>query len=132
MLNKDEDIYGNVRKRWPEAEVSVRDMVSGRKETEYDELEVRSRDNSKRQSCIQAHVRVIFNQSGEAYPCCPDVGEQLKLGDIRTQSLKEIFTSELARNLRRDLNSKKAFDSDPCRNCSSFETYKGYRHTFHS
>jgi radical SAM protein with 4Fe4S-binding SPASM domain len=131
-LNKDEDLEAEVKRRWPDAEISIRDMVGGRVEKDLGSLEHRSRDHSERQSCIQAHVRIIFNWEGKAFPCCPDIGEKLCLGDIRTQSLAEIFNGERARFLRRQLKSKEAFKTNPCLGCSSFETYKGFKPVWNS
>jgi len=127
-LNADEDIAGEIKKRWPEAKASIRDMVAGRVESEkVGQMEARRRDVDNRQSCIQAHVRLIFNHEGRAFPCCPDIKEQLELGDIRTEKLYDIFNGEFARSLRADLKNGQAFEENPCRTCSSFESYKGYK-----
>lgn len=132
QLNADEDIEGEVRRRWPEASVSIRDMVSGRVQKDLSEFERRRRDTSERQSCLQAHVRVIFNWKGEAFPCCPDIGEQLKLGDINSDTLEGIFNGHPARNLRASLTSRDAFRTAPCGGCSSFETFKGFSPAWNS
>lgn len=129
-LNKDEPIDELARRRWPNAKISIRDMVGGRRQTEYDELEIRSRDTSQRQSCIQAHSRLLFNHEGKVYPCCPDTKEQLEIGDINTQSMYEIWNGQAAKQLRAQLKNKKAFESDPCKSCSSYETYKGFKPSF--
>lgn len=127
-LNADEDLKWEIKYRWPDADVSIRDMVAGRVESEkVGQMEARKRDVNNRQSCIQAHVRVIFNHEGVAHPCCPDVKEDLYIGDIRKESLHEIFNGEIARSLRADLKNGQAFADNPCRNCSSFESYKGYK-----
>jgi len=130
-LNKDEDIEAQAKKLWPEATVSIRDMVAGRVEKDVTELEDKERA-VRRQSCYQAHVRLIFNHEGKAFPCCPDIKEELCLGDIKKDSIWEIFGSEKAARLRRDLISKKAFNMDPCKNCSSFESYEGYKFNWSS
>ena len=72
-------------------------------------------------------MRLLFNWKGEAFPCCPDIGEQIKFGDIHTHTLRELFNSEVARQLRKDLKSGDAFAEDPCKNCSSFESFKGFK-----
>ena len=77
-LNADEDIEGQARIRWPDANISIREMVGGRVDKNLDDLENKKRDKSERQSCLQAHVRLLFNWKGEAFPCCPDIGEKLK------------------------------------------------------
>lgn len=127
-LNKDEDIAGKVKSYWPEASVSIRDMVAGRVQSEKaDALLNKDRDDSERQTCIQAHARLIFNHEGKAQVCCPDIASKLQVGDITEDSLFKIFNSQRAQEIRAALKNKKAFKYDPCKTCSSFESYKGYR-----
>lgn len=130
-LNKDEDIAGLAKKRWPEALISIRDMVGGRVEKDVSSYEDKER-GVERQTCIQAHVRIIFNHAGVAFPCCPDVGEKLKIGDIKSQTVEDIFNSAEAKLLRSELKSGSAFDLDPCKKCSSFESYKGFKPVWNS
>ncbi len=131
-LNRDEDIEGLSKKRWPEATVSIRDMVAGRVEKDLSSMEDRTRDTSERQSCLQAHVRLIFNHNGTAHACCPDIREEIKLGNINTNTMKEIFNGHVAKQLRRDLISKKAFECGTCKGCSSFETFRGFKPVWNS
>jgi radical SAM protein with 4Fe4S-binding SPASM domain len=126
-LNKHEDIEYECKLRWPEATVSIRDMVGGRIGDNLDSLENRERDTSERKSCLQAHVRLIFDTQGKAYPCCPDIKSQHLLGDINRQTVGEIFQSVAAKKLRERLKNKSAFEADPCKSCSSFESYKGFK-----
>jgi radical SAM protein with 4Fe4S-binding SPASM domain len=126
-LNADEDLEGEARKRWPSALISIRDMVEGRVNKDLSDSAYRRRDFSQRQSCIQAHARLIFDHSGAAVPCCPDIKSQLKLGNIHEMTLAEIFNSKMAKELRKDLLSLKAFEKDPCKNCSSHESFGGYK-----
>lgn len=125
--NKDEDFEGEIKKRWPSASLSIRDVVEGRLNKDIGDILVKKRDPSNRQSCLQAHVRLIFDTQGRASPCCPDIKNELVVGNIHEHSLYEIFNSQLAKELRADLISKKAFEKDPCKNCSSHETFKGYK-----
>lgn len=126
-LNADEDIEGQVRKRWPSAGVSVRDMVAGRVDKDVTSLENRKRDVSARIPCKQAFVRVIVHHDGRCSPCCPSIRNDLIIGDVKSQSLSQIFNGEKARILRRQLNTGEAFKLDPCMTCSSFESFKGYK-----
>lgn len=130
--NADEDIAGEVKRRWPSATVSIRDMVEGRVEKDLSAIKHRERDYSERQSCIQAHARLIFDWDGTAVPCCPDIKQGLKLGSIKERPLLDIFNSQEAQRLRRDLLSLKAFEQSPCKDCSSFESFKGFTPSFES
>ena len=131
-LNRDEDIAGEARKRWPDALISIRDMVEGRVGKDLSAVKDKERDYSERQSCIQAHARLIFDWQGNAVPCCPDIKAELSLGNIQKMSLLDIFNSPKAKALRQDLLSLKAFESSPCKDCSSFETFKGFAPNFDS
>lgn len=132
QANKDEDLEGQMKGRWPEAQISIRDMVAGRLEKDVSSMEVRRRDPSQRQSCEQAHVRLLFNWKGEAHPCCPDIAEKIKFGNIWQTSMKDIFNCATARQLRDDLKSGVAFKQDPCRGCSSFESFKNFKPQWNS
>lgn len=128
--NKDEDFQGEIKKRWPSIGLSVRDVVDGRLDKDIDNILVKKRDADNRQSCLQAHVRLIFDSKGRASPCCPDIKNELIVGNIHEMSLYDIFNSEFARNLREELKNKKAFEKSPCKNCSSHETFKGFKPSF--
>lgn len=130
--NKDEDIAGLAKRRWPEATISIRDMVAGRVEKDVSALENKTRDTSGRQTCIQAHVRLMFDWTGKAGVCCPDIGNKLRVGDIYRNTVAEIFNSEAARLIRKELKSGKAFEKEPCKSCSSFESYKGFTPNWNS
>lgn len=132
-LNKDEDFESESKKRWPSAELSVRDMVHGRVDNEATSLlGFRTRDLSRRKSCLQAHVRLIFNYKGDAFMCCPDIGEKLKIGNIMGDTMESIFNGDKAKEMRRSLIDKRAFLKDPCRNCPSYESYAGFSPKFDS
>lgn len=132
LLNKDEDIADIAKKMWPEAEISIRDMVAGRVNKDLSELENRERDVSDRQTCIQAHARLIIGHDGIAQACCPDIGSKIVLGDANKETIHDIWTSKAAKELRKTLLNKKAFANEPCKSCSSFESYRGFKPTWKS
>jgi radical SAM protein with 4Fe4S-binding SPASM domain len=131
-LNKDEDIKHNAWCRWPEALVSVRDMVGGRVDQDLSALEHRTRDAKKRKSCLQAHVRLIFSWDGKCYPCCPDISGKLCIGDIKDDFISDIFNGIMVKHIRRGLKDKTIFNWNPCKTCSSHESYSGYKANWNS
>jgi len=131
-LNKNEDIESEAKRWWPDAEVSIRDMVEGRTENNIDELVNKERDFSERQPCKQAFVRLIFDHEGNASPCCPDITGRLHFGNIKDRSIYQLFNSPQARQLRKNLINGKAFDLMPCKTCSSFESFKNYKANWQS
>lgn len=131
-LNKNEDIEKQAKDRWPDAVISIRDMVSGRVDKDLSEFENKKRDDSDRQSCLQFHNRLIFDWQGNAQGCCPDIKSKLQLGNIHEKSIYEIFNSDKAKKIRKSLKDKSAFNLEPCKSCSSYESYKGYSHPWKS
>lgn len=131
-MNANEDILSEVKRRWPKAQVSIREMVSGRCDNDLSALENKKRDCSNRIACRQAFSRLIFNHAGLAFCCCPDTSEKLCLGNINEQSMKEIWNGKKARAVRDALKSGLAFEFEPCKSCSSFESYNGYKPSFWS
>lgn len=127
LLNKDEDIESEVKRRWPSASVSVRDMVGGRVDKDVSEFENVTRDNREREPCIQAFARAVVHSDGKIAPCCPSFKGDLIIGDANKDSLHTIFNSMIAKQLRIDLKTGAAFKTEPCKGCSSHESYKGYK-----
>lgn len=132
QLNKDEDIYSEAKKRWPSATISIRDMVGGRVEKDLTNLEVKERDFDNRQACIQAYARLVFDWQGNAQVCCVDLAGKLNIGNIHDHSIHQIFNSEKAKKIRKALKDKSAFNSNPCKTCSSHESFKNYKHPWGS
>lgn len=125
-LNADEDLEGKINDRWPGVSYSIRDMVQGRNNDTTEGF--KTIDPKKRKPCKQAFVRLIFNTKGDALMCCPDIAEKLNLGNIWDfESIEDIFNSPMAKEVRRQLIDKTAFLSDPCKNCSSYESYQGHK-----
>lgn len=132
LLNKDEDIAGIAKKLWPEAEISIRDMVAGRVNKDLSEIENRERDSSGRQTCIQSHARLVIHHDGKVAPCCPSIKGDLIIGDANKETIHDIWNSKAAKDLRKSLLNKKAFANEPCKSCSSFESYRGFKPTWNS
>jgi len=127
QLNANEDIASEVNRRWPEATCNINDMVGGRVNKDLTGLAVKERDPNNRKSCIQAHARLIVNWDGKVQACCPDIGSKLLLGNMNHSSLVEIWNGEPAKELRQSLLDKSAFNLDPCKTCSSHESYGSYK-----
>jgi hypothetical protein len=125
-LNADEDLEGEIKRRWPSAKASVRDVVEGRLKKDISESLVKTRDFSDRQPCVQAFARVMIRWDGSTGACCPDISGKIVIGDANKQTIKEIFQGQEAERLRKSLLDKTAFDLDPCKTCSSHESFKGY------
>lgn len=128
-LNANEDIKGEVKKRWPGAAVSIRDCVDGR--TGNSDNLANKTPYKQRIPCLQAYSRLIFDGNGNAFPCCPvynnKTNTRLLLGNIKWDTVEEIFNSDKAIALRKGLKTGLKFSIEPCKSCSSLESYKGYK-----
>lgn len=131
-LNADEDLEYEIKSRWPSAEVSIRDVVAGRVEKDLSTFLKDSRDHSDRKSCLQAHARLMIRWDGSTGACCPDIGGKIELGNANTMHIKDIFTNQKAIELRKSLKNKTVFDSDPCKTCSSYESYSSFKPNWNS
>ena len=127
QLNKDEDIAGECEKRWPGVKVNINDMVTGRVEKDLSKYTVKELDPSQRQSCVQAHARLIVNWDGNVTVCCPDLASKLVVGDSNKDRIDFIWKSNKAMEIRKSLLNKKAFEKDPCKTCPSHESYAGFK-----
>lgn len=126
QLNKDEDLEWEIKRRFPDAEVSIRDVVEGRVDKDLSQSLVKDRPR-ERESCVQAHARLIFNWQGVAFPCCVDIKERYRLGNIHNNKMIDIWNSHQAVLLRKRLKNKSAFLTEPCKTCSSHESYAGWK-----
>jgi radical SAM protein with 4Fe4S-binding SPASM domain len=132
QLNKDEDLEFEIKSRWPNAIASIRDCVEGRVNKDLTETVVEKRDEDNRQSCIQAHARLMVNWDGTVQMCCPDIGSKLIIGDMNNEYLLDVWNSPKAKEIRKSLLDKSAFKLDPCKGCSSFESYKNFKKVWNS
>jgi radical SAM protein with 4Fe4S-binding SPASM domain len=69
----------------------------------------------------------VFDWQGNAQMCCIDIKSELQLGNIHDKSIYEIFNSQKAKEVRKSLLNKQGFNLEPCKSCSSFESYKNYK-----
>jgi radical SAM protein with 4Fe4S-binding SPASM domain len=125
FANAEEDLESEIKRRFPSAKASIRDCVGGRTKADLSQVVVK-KNEGERQSCIQAHARLMINWDGKVQVCCPDISSKLIIGDTKTMHLDEIWNSMKAYQIRQSLLDGTAFNADPCKNCSSFESYAGY------
>lgn len=132
MLNKDEDLEYEIKRRFPNATASIRDVVAGRVNKDLKEVVVKERDFSNRQSCIQAHARLMIDYDGKVHMCCPDISSKLLIGDANETHISHIWNAPKAKEIRKQLLDKTAFQLDPCKSCSSYESFSGYKAPWNS
>jgi radical SAM protein with 4Fe4S-binding SPASM domain len=126
-LNQDEDLEYEIKSRFPDAAVSIRDVVGGRVDKDLSDVVVKTRDLDNRKSCIQAHARIIVNWDGNVTVCCPDIASKLVIGNVKESSVYDIWNSDKAKEIRKSLLDKSAFTKEPCKSCPSYESYFGFK-----
>ena len=67
--------------------------------------------------CSQPFQRIVLKLSGKASLCCPDVRDELAVGDWRTTSLADLWRGERAREIRRMHADGKYHSLDACARC---------------
>jgi radical SAM protein with 4Fe4S-binding SPASM domain len=67
--------------------------------------------------CAQPHKRLLVRHNGQVLPCCDLSGLDLEVGDIKQQSLEEIWAGEKINNLRHLLGKNRDRWPDICQKC---------------
>lgn len=119
IYNAKED-FNKIKDIYPDIEISVKDFVGGRN----------SRSKSpqgKRKVCTQAFTRLIITSNLDMQLCCPDITTSYVLGNYKNTLIQSAFNSKRANWLRMALWDGMAFEIQPCKNCSSYESHKGWK-----
>lgn len=70
-----------------------------------------------KQVCTYIFYAMAINADGTVSACCPDWGQKLVVGDLRTMTLKEIWNSPAMHALRLQHLQGHRQDNEVCRNC---------------
>jgi radical SAM protein with 4Fe4S-binding SPASM domain len=79
--------------------------------TQYDEFDPNS-------CCFRALDQISILSDGRVTMCCFDPLDKFPLGDLKKQSIKEIYNSEKYTTFRTDHFENKAAKYDLCKNCT--------------
>ena len=67
--------------------------------------------------CPQPFTRISIIEDGRVSPCCTDSNLDLIVGDLKKQSLLEIWESKEMQNVRKLHSDGKYHKLEACRNC---------------
>lgn len=70
-------------------------------------------------SCYMPSSMIVVTSEGNVLPCYEDYEEKLSLGNIQTTSLRQIWNSVQAKNLREKLAQGQRGDFEPCKCCNN-------------
>ena len=74
-------------------------------------------DRTKQKTCCRPmNAPLYIHANGIVSPCCWDVHERIPLGDMKTQTIEEVYKGE-AYNKLREAHSKNDFSNYICKDC---------------
>jgi radical SAM protein with 4Fe4S-binding SPASM domain len=88
-----------------------------------DSLRVGDQVSIGRVCCPQPWQRIMISCEGKVLMCCSDWFERYPLGDIKKNSLKEIWKGNRLKAVRKKLK-RKEYNFEPCKSCWVKESYK--------
>ena len=118
--NRDEDFAGNVRRILGNKGFFVSQHYAFDR---GDKSHALYQGDYERTYCGYPSQRIMVASDGTCYPCCVDTDGTMPVGDIKKQSLLEIWNGEPMVKLRKELRSDK-FSSGICQKCESWMAYK--------
>ncbi|WP_207301338.1 radical SAM/SPASM domain-containing protein [Marichromatium gracile] len=101
---------------WPGFDLESRAGVALNRERGQYQQQLESKD-----VCAYIFYAMAINADGTVSACCPDWGQQQLIGDLRTQSLREIWNAESLRALRLQHLSGRRCDNSTCRDCGHLQ-----------
>lgn len=97
---------------WPSFDVEKRAGIKIKdKEGQY------KQPLQKKDTCAVIFYAIAVNADGSVSACCPDWNQKLIVGDVRTESLKNIWNSLKMNTLRRQHLEGKRSENPICSNC---------------
>ena len=69
--------------------------------------------------CYMPSTMLVITAKGNVLPCYEDYFENLTLGNLKENSLKELWQTVAAQNLRQDLAQGKRMKYNPCKDCNN-------------
>ena len=91
--------------QWPSMNEEIND---------FEKITVKDREDKN--SCDHLDETLTIRSDGNVVPCCYDLTTKLKMGNIMTNGLKEIWNNSLYINLRKSIEKKKFISI--CKNCN--------------
>jgi len=92
-----------------------------------DSLQVGDQVSIARTVCPQPWQRMMISCEGKVLMCCSDWFEKIPLGDIKENSLREIWNSKRLKEIRKRLK-KLDYNFEPCQSCWVKDSYLWEKH----
>ena len=87
----------------------------------------RSRDLPRFFECNEIRAKMTVHADGNIVPCCEDYDDLMILGNVNSQSLKEVWLSDKSKNFRQDLCQEAGNQTkyELCKDCELTLRHKG-------
>jgi radical SAM protein with 4Fe4S-binding SPASM domain len=123
--NEKEDFFDAVKKEWGDKVKTSEHFCFDRNATKANEISGCDHDDGMpRKFCGYPAQRIIITSAGYVYPCCLDLHETMRVGDVNTQSIMDIWNGDKLRELRKSLRSLDTSTwSKTCQNCESWMSW---------
>lgn len=121
--NKHEPFFNQVRAEFGEAvKVSEHFCFDRNTGSSHEAVGCDHDADGGRTYCGYPSQRIVVSSSGLCYPCCIDLHETMPVGDLRHQTLLEVWNGEPMSRLRAGLKAG-SYKSEACKNCVSWMSY---------
>jgi len=120
--NKHEPFFKMVRAEFGEAVKVSEHFCFDRNEGATHSESGCDHDDMDRTYCGYPSQRIVVASSGLCYPCCINLHETMPVGDLRRQTLLEVWNGEPMKRLRSELRAGQ-YKSEACKNCVSWMSY---------
>lgn len=98
--------------------VSVQEFISPRPgDARFEPMYARSRVIQENPQCPQPWQYMSVKPNGDVAPCCAMFSDQIKVGNARVLTMREIWTSDYFRSLRQIHKAGRYFDEPTCKSC---------------
>lgn len=126
--NQAEPFAATVRERFPTGVKISEHYCYDRNEAQRLEMPGCEHDG-ERTYCGYPSQRIVVSSSGLCYPCCIDLHETMPIGDVRKDSLADIWAGKDLRALRETLIAGQAV-TEACKGCRSWMSYRAPQRNF--
>lgn len=123
--NEKENFFEAIKKEWGDAVKVSEHFCFDRNASRQNEMSGCDHDEGlPRKFCGYPAQRIVITSAGYAYPCCLDLHETMRVGDINKESILRIWNGDPMRRLRDNLRSLDVGRwSKTCQNCESWMSY---------
>ena len=93
------------------------DAIHYQKLIDYEKKSLELTEEIKKIRCNMPYFRLAIKADGMVRPCCVGFGEKINIGNVYTQSIKEIWNSSLMKKFQQMHQEYKSYENKNCKDC---------------